>query len=101
MMIGTSGATVLALINILLAGVLGIGAGGLTCLALRRPWGLKPAIIDFVLAVGIAVAAAYVFAAIESARGAWGSGGVTLVLAIAVAGVVVRHLLLLARRPSN
>ena len=96
-MIGTTGATVLALINILIAGVLGIGASGFTCLALRRPWGLRPALIDAVLAAGIAVTAAYVFAATESARGAWGSG-VTLVLAIAVASVVVRHLLLLALR---
>jgi hypothetical protein len=35
-MIGTTGATVLFSLNVLFAGVLGIGAGGLMCLALRR-----------------------------------------------------------------
>lgn len=99
-MIGTTGATVLFSINVLLAGVLGIGAGRLACLALRRHWGLKEALIDVVLAAVVAAAAAYVVAAIESARGVWESS-VALILAIAVAGVVVRHLFRLTPRSAT
>jgi hypothetical protein len=98
-MIGTTGATVLFLISILFASVLGIGAGGLTCLVLHRSWGLKAALIDAVLAAVVAVTAAYAVAAIESTRGVWESR-VTLILAIAVASVVVRHLLRLAVRSN-
>ncbi len=90
----------LFLINVLFASVLGIGAGCLTCLALRRPWGLKGALIDAVLAAVVAVVAAYVMSAIESARGVWESR-VTLILIIAVASVVLRHLIRLAFRPSS
>jgi hypothetical protein len=91
-MIGATGATVLFLINVLFASVLGICAGGLLCLVLRRHWGLKGALIDAALAAVVAVVAAYVVAAIESARGVWESR-VTLILAIAVASVVLRHLI--------
>ncbi len=91
-MIGIGGATVLFLVNIIFASVLGIAAGGLTCLALRRPWALKAAIIDAVLAVVVGVIAAYVVAAVESARGVWESR-VTLILVIAVGSVVLRHLI--------
>jgi phage baseplate assembly protein W len=96
-MIGTAGATILFSINVLFASVLGTGAGGLTCLVLRRSWGLKEALIDAVIA---AVVAAYVVSAIESARGVWESR-VALILAIAVASVVVRHLIRLALRSAN
>ena len=99
-MIGTTGATVLFSINVLFASVLGIGAGWLTCMALRRSWGLKEALIDAVLAAVVAVVAAYVVAAIESARGVWESR-VALILAIAVASVVVRHLIRLTLRSAN
>jgi hypothetical protein len=99
-MIGTTGATVLFSVNILLASVLGIGAGGLTCLALRRSWSLKEALIDAVLAAVVAVVVADVVAAIESARGVWESR-VVLILAIAVASVVGRHLARLALRSAN
>jgi len=96
-MIGTSGATMLFLVNIIFGGVLGIGAGGLTCLVLRRPWGLKTALFDAVLASVIGVIAAYMVAVIESARGVWESR-VTVILAIAAGSVVLRHLLRLAFR---
>lgn len=99
-MIGTTGATVLFLINVLVACVLGLGAGGLMCLALRRSWGLKEALIDAVLAAVVAVTAAYLIAAIESARGVWESR-VALILSIAVASVVVRHLIRLKLRRAN
>jgi hypothetical protein len=103
-MIGTTGATVLFvlfIVNIFFASVLGVGAGGLTCFVLRRPWGLKAAVIDAVLAAVVAVVAAYVVSAIEIRRGVWESR-VTLVLVIAPASVVLRHVVwLLFRSPSH
>lgn len=99
-MIGTTGASVLFLINVIFAGVLGIGAGGLTCLVLRRSWGVKDALIDALLAAVVAVTAAYLISAIETARGVWESR-VALILAIAVGSVVVRHLIRLALRSAN
>jgi hypothetical protein len=99
-MIGTSGATVLLLVNVVFAGVLGIGAGGLTCFALHRPWSLKAALLEAVLAVVVAVIAAYAVSAIDNARGVLESR-VGLVLAIAAASVVVRHLMRLAVRSSR
>ncbi len=87
-------------INILLASVLGVITGGLTCLALRRFWGLKQALIDAVLAAVVAVAAAYSVSAIESARGIWESR-VALILAIAVGSVVIRHLIRFVLRSAN
>jgi hypothetical protein len=91
-MIGTTGATVLFLINLLLASALGVGAGGLTCLVLRRPWGVRAALTDAVLAASIAIAATYIVALIDSTRHAWTSR-VMLILAIATASVVIEHLL--------
>jgi hypothetical protein len=99
-MIGTSGAAVLILVNTIFASALGICAGGLTGLVLRRPWSLKAAVIDGVLAAVVAVIAAYVLAAIDSARGVLESR-VALVLAIATASIVVRHLMRLAVRSAN
>ena len=69
-------------------------------MVLHRSWGLIPALIDAVLAAVVAVTAAYAVASIENARGVWESR-VTLILVIAVASVVVRHLLRLAARFSN
>ncbi len=96
-MIGTSGAAVLVLVNFIFAIILGIGAGGLACLALRQPWGLKAALIDAALAAVAAVIAACAVSAIDNARGVWESR-VALVLAIAAASVVLRHLLRLIPR---
>lgn len=100
-MIGTTGATVLFVFNVLFASVLGIGAGGLICSVLRRPWGIKTVLLDAALAAAVAVVAAYVVAAIDTARGVWESH-VMLILIIAFASVVARHLLRLAvfRSPS-
>jgi integral membrane sensor domain MASE1 len=61
---------------------------------------LKPALIDALLAAVVAVIAAYVVGAIESASHVWGSR-VTMILAIGAASVVVRHLMRLSHRPSN
>jgi hypothetical protein len=91
-MIGTRGAAVLLLVNIIFAGVLGLGAGGLMCLVLRRPWRVKVALIDAVLGAVAAVIAAYVVSSIDNARGVLDSR-VGLVLVIAACSVVLRHLL--------
>lgn len=91
-MMGTTGGTVLLIVTVIFAGLLGVGAGGLTCLMLRQSWGLKTALIDAVLATIVAIASAYVVASIEAARGVWGAWGIGLVLAIAAASATVRHL---------
>jgi putative flippase GtrA len=96
-MIGTTGAAVLLLVSIVFASVLGSGAGALISFVLRRPWGLRAALTDAVLAAVVAVIAACVVSAIDNARGVWESR-VGLVLAIALGSVVLRHLFRLAFR---
>jgi hypothetical protein len=95
-MIGTVNAEVIALVNLVLAGVLGIGAGGLTSLVLRRRWSLKTAFVDGVFAFVVAFILAYVLSEILARLGIWTSL-VEPVLAIAAASVVARHLVLMAR----
>jgi hypothetical protein len=90
----------LFIINVLFASVLGIAAGGFTCLVLHRPWGPRPALIDATLAAVVTVIAAFVVGAIETASHVWRSR-VTLILAIGAASVVIRHLMRLSLRSSN
>jgi hypothetical protein len=99
-MIGTTGAFVLFIINVLFAVLLGISAGGLTCLVIHRPWGLNPALVDAILAAVVALTAGYVLGAVDSARHVWESR-VTLILVIAAASVVLRHLIRPSLRSSN
>jgi hypothetical protein len=99
-MVGTTGGAVLLIVNIVFAGLLGVGAGSLTSLLLHRPWGLKAALLDAILAVVVGVVAAYVVLTMDNARGVPQSR-VGLVLAIAAASVVVMHLMRLAVRSSN
>jgi len=65
-MIGTTGATVLLIANSVLAALptwcYAVGGGG-----------LKAALIDAAIALVVVALAAYVVAAIEAARGVWGS----------------------------
>lgn len=98
-MIGTAAANVLVAFTILFATVLGMGAGGLACLALRQRWRFE-GFIDAVLAAVVAVAVVYGGAAIESALGVWRSD-LSLVLAIPAASVVVRHLVRRVRCSTN
>jgi len=91
-MIGTTGGALLLIATIVFAGVLGIGAGGILCAVLRRPWNLKIVGIDAVLASTVAIIAAFILAEIEVSRGVWGSV-VGPVWAIAVFSVIARHLL--------
>jgi hypothetical protein len=99
-MIGTVGATILISIGLLFTCVLGIGAGGLMCLALRRSWTLKEALIDAVLTAVVTVATAYVVAAIDIPHGVWEPRN-GLILTIAIGSVVVRHLIRFALRSSH
>jgi len=98
-MIGTTGATILAVILLLLAAALGIGGGGLACLVLRQPWHARVAVIDAAVAATVAFIAGNLVAAIEMARHNYESR-VTLILAIAVGGVLVRHIVRALRRHS-
>lgn len=96
-MIGTTGGAALLLINLLCASALGVGAGRLTCFALRQPWSVSAALKDAVLATSVAVFTAYIMSLRDIASHAWASR-VMLVLAIATASVVVEHLLRLMFR---
>ena len=69
-------------------------------MVLRRPWGVKAAVIDAVLAAVVAVIAAYLVSAIDIARGVWESR-VTLILAIATGSVVLKYVLGFAPRTSR
>ena len=99
-MIGTTGATIVIVFYVLVACVLGIGAGGLTCLVLRRSWNVRRAFIDTVLVVGVTVATAYVVAAIDIPRGVWESRN-GLILAIAIGSVVARHFIRFMLRSTH
>jgi len=94
-MIGTKGAFVLVVVNLILASILGVIAGGLLTLALRKQWGIRGALMDALLAALVAVSAATIISVIDNARGVLESR-VAVVLAIATGGVVLRHLLRLA-----
>jgi hypothetical protein len=95
-MIGTVTAAVIVLVNLVLAGVLGIGAGGLTCFVLRRRWSVKTAFVDGGFAFVVAFISAHVLSTILARLGIWWTSVVRPVLAIAAASVVARHLVLLA-----
>jgi hypothetical protein len=84
------------LLTTLLVSLLGAGAGALTSFVLRRPWGVKVALLDAVVAAVVFVSAAWVISEIAASRGIYGNYLVPF-LAIAVAGVVLRHLLRLRR----
>ena len=99
-MIGTRGAAVLAIVNLLLAGILGLAVGGFLCLVRRRPWSLKLGLTDAMLAMFFALVTACVFAAMLIYRGVWASA-VGPAFAVATASVVVRHFLVVEPRPSD
>lgn len=94
-MIGTNAATLLVIVNFIAAVVLGVVAGGLSCLVLRRSWGLKVATRDAALAAAMAIISVTVITVIDNALGILESR-VALVMAVAVGGVIVRHVI---RRP--
>jgi hypothetical protein len=90
-MIGGQSAAVLVIANLALTALLGIGAGGLSCLRLRRPWGLKKGFFDGSLAVVAAVIASFILSAMDSARGVWVSRA-GVVLTIGATSVIAKDL---------
>ena len=96
-MIGTTGGAVLVVVSILFAGLLGLAAGWLTCLVLRRPWCLRDGAIDSGVAVAVLIIATFVEMKVETARGIWESHEV-LILFIAGGSAAARELLRLIRR---
>jgi hypothetical protein len=100
LMIGTTGATVLLIAYMVFAGVLGIAAGGLSCLVLRRPWGLKAAAIDVAVAILAMIVAEEVEMKIDIPRGNWDPHS-TLNFTIAAASAGARHLFRLGRRSPS
>jgi hypothetical protein len=100
-MIGTVGGAVLAIINLLLAAVLGIGAGGLASLGFRQSWSLKVALQDGLIAGLVAIAATYLIGSFEAAHGAWGARVVVWVFGIALSSVVLKHLLRFVLRSAH
>ena len=92
-MIGTTGATVLLILNIILASAVGVAAGGLTCFALRRSWSVKAALIDALVALVVALITVLTISAIGNARGALESP-VWLLLGIVTVSVVVMRMLI-------
>ncbi len=99
-MIGTTGATVLMIANLIVATVLGMAAGGLACLILRTPWGLKIAVVDAAVAAATAIVSAFVITSIDAALGI-SQSRVALLMVVAVASVIVRHLLRRTLRQAN
>jgi len=99
-MMGARGADVLMVVYFVAASVLGIGAGGLACLVLRRPWGLKVALIDAVFAAVAGIIAAYVMFVIAEARGVW-EFPLGLVFLIAAGVAVLRHVVPQALRSAR
>jgi hypothetical protein len=90
-MIGTTGGAVLVAVSLLLAGLLGVGAGWLACLLLRQRWSLKTASIDCGVAVVVMLIASLTDATIEAAHGTWETHE-ALIFLIAAASAAARHL---------
>ncbi len=99
-MLTSGGATVIALITLIVSCVVGGIVGFLTCLACRLPWNFKVAAWDVLLVAVVSIASAYAYSAIAIARGQMDSG-VKWILLTAAASVVVRHLIRLALRPAH
>jgi hypothetical protein len=90
-MIGTTGAAVLAIVNIFLAGILGIVTGGVACAMLRRRWSLKAAGIDVALAMVVFLVTVMVISEVQLRLTHWASALAPGFIAAAVA-VIARHM---------
>ena len=90
-MIGTTSAAILVLIIVVLAGMLGAIVGGLTRWIFREPWSGKVIFSDTAVAAGLVIIAGYIIGTIDVAHHVWKSR-VIVVVAIAIAGVVLRNL---------
>lgn len=90
-MLGTQAATVIALINLVASGVIGVAAGFIACLMFRLPWNIKVAALDAIFAFASSIASAFAYAAIAIALG-YSDSVVKWVFLTASASVVLRHL---------
>jgi hypothetical protein len=99
-MLSSSGATIIALVTLVVSCVVGGIVGFLTCLVCRLPWNFKVAAWDVLLVAVVSIASAYAYSALAIARGQMDSG-VKWILLTAAASVVVRHLIRLALRPAH
>jgi hypothetical protein len=91
-MIGTTGAAVIFIGNVILTGMLGIAAGIFACFVFRQAWRVTDALVDAPLAAIVAIGTAYLFGVIETAKGTWGFG-VWTIFCVAAGSVIIRHLL--------
>lgn len=93
-MIGTTGATVLAIVNVLIAGILGIVVGAISCAVLRRRWTVRAAGIDAVLAMIVFFIAVMAISEIQIRLAHWADAltpGWILAAVAVIAGHLVRR----------
>ncbi len=96
-MMTTGGAAIVAMASILFACLLGIASGGVIGLISRRRWTIKTVVFDLLTGATVACAFAFVTVRIAEAQGAWDTP-LWPMFASAPASVLIRHLLLPARR---
>ncbi len=89
-MIGTNGALVILIVNLLATGILGVITGVITSLILRQRWRIKNGFTDATVSTLTAFFSASILTLIDEARGTLQSRLLLDVL-IAIAAVVVTH----------
>ncbi len=99
-MMSVQGAEIIALLNLLLAGLFGIIVGGFCSAFFRQRWTLKAVLLDFLGALMVAVAAGFILAYALAFVGIY-SSLVMPVWAIASLGVVCRHVWFRFKSHSN
>jgi hypothetical protein len=99
-MMSEEGATIIALLNLLLAGLFGVIVGGFCSAFLRQRWTPKAVFLDFLVALIVAVAAGFILAYGLAFMGIYSSLLIP-VWAIASLSVVCRHLWLRFKSHSN
>jgi hypothetical protein len=99
-MMSVQGAEIIALVNLLLAGLFGIIVGGLCSAFFGQRWTLKAILLDLLLALIVAVVAGFILAYALAFMGIY-SSLVMPVWAVASLGVVCRHLWLRFKSHSN
>jgi len=99
-MMSEQGAEMIAAANLLLAGFFGIIVGGFCSAFFRQRWTLKPILLDFLVALIVAVVAGFILAHALAFIGIY-SSLLMPVWAIASLGVVCRHLWLRFKSHSN
>jgi hypothetical protein len=98
--VSVQGAEIIALVNLLLAGLFGIIVGGFCSAFFRQRWTLKSVLLDFLVALIVAVVAGFILAYALAFMGIY-SSLLMPVWAIASLCVVCRHLWLRFKSDSN